>query len=260
MKKLYLLFVSAATFFSIYAAPKSFSVQTPNWSKVAICDTEGGINIRKSPSTSAPRYVSRCDDPYEYWITTEFWSSSSLKKNEHAVTFSGIAPIISEQNGWYELYGTGPNSDNGWVSAKYCEVEEPRALKPGQYNTSNFVWIKNNSDGGNYAIYCEYEEMDGYSTFYVGRESNGVIVCPYVFASNAHYEPNETPGAKIIHRNDDGEEWTMTAFTYGDKETTRNGFDLSKFSVKALESIIECAEEMEKPVYVYRMNGVYRHT
>lgn len=259
MKQLFSFLVSIATLLSVNAAPKSFTVQAPNWSKVAVCDTEGGINIRKSPSTSAPRYVSRCDDPEEYWNITNLWSSTPIKKNEQIITFNGTAPIVSEHNGWYELYGIGPQGENGWVSAKFCEVEQPRALKPGQNNTIDFVWLSSSAEGGNYAIYCKYEEMDGFSTFYIGRESNGILVCPYIYCSNANYDPNTTPGAKIIHRNDNGEEWTISTFTYGEKETTRMGFDLSKFSTKALESIVECAEKLDEPVYVYRMNGEYHH-
>ncbi|MDE6742151.1 MAG: hypothetical protein K2J58_07455 [Muribaculaceae bacterium] len=166
-----------------------------------------------------------------------------------------MAPIISEQNGWYELYGIGPNESNGWVSAQYCETIQPKPLRPGQYNTVDFVWLKNSgdADGGNYAIYCDYNDRYGTAVFYVGREINGILVCPYRICCQSEYKSDKTPGIYV----DNSGEVIHYYFTYGDNESTPLGFDLSKFSVKALESIVDAAEKADKPAYVYRMNGIY---
>lgn len=242
-----------SAFLYIIAAPKSFSVQAPKWTKLAVCETEG-VNIRKSPSTAAPRLVSK-PDPDEYWIPlreTSYWSAAKVKSNETVITFEGRAPILSETDGWYELEGIGPSPEvNGWVSSKYCDVVEPRPVVPGQYNTSDFTWIKNtaNSDGGKYAIYCAYNEMDGFCVFYVGREMNGFLICPYAIACHSLYDPKEECGIKK-------NEYAIE-FNYGEKESTGNGFDLSKVPAKAIDSIISAAEKMDNPVVIYRMNGVY---
>ena len=65
MKTALIAVAAAITALSCQAITFPFTVTAPTWDKVAECTAEGGVNVRKLPSTSAPNMVyneSKIDD------------------------------------------------------------------------------------------------------------------------------------------------------------------------------------------------------
>lgn len=189
----HLLFVAAGvTAMAAAAAEFPFEVAAPKFNKVAYTETEGGINIRQSPSATAPRmlYDEAKIDDYEIPLTVYgYWSSARPAGSVMAATFSGPEAVVSEKDGWLEIAGIGPKGVNGWVSAKYCKLEPLRPLE----SDDNLLLM--NIDGGRYGLYMSYSEMDDYAEFYVGRMVDGILVCPYVLVIDIVNRPDENGSA-----------------------------------------------------------------
>lgn len=250
MKRFFLIILLSLAVCHINAASLPFTVEPVKWSKLAKNNTDG-VNIRKAPSATAPRYVYQPNNEPTDEAGKSYWSAAKLRGNEYAVHFSGQAPVLSEVDGWYELKGIGPNGSNGWVSAKYCDVvnlkDVAQKVVPGQYNTPDFVWLKF-TDGSHYAICLDYNEMDGFCAFYVGREKDGFVVCPYVLFCNSLADNtcdliDEEYGCRLLYGYDQIMGWS--------------GFDIRKFPKEVFVKIISAAEPLDNPVVIYRDDGSY---
>lgn len=179
LKKVAVAAIAVLSASTAYAVVLPFDVDVPKWTMVAECYSEGGINIRQQPSTTAARTVydeNKVDDYDIPLCEYTYWSKSPARGSVSVYTFQGEAPIVSEKNGWLELYGIGPKHSNGWVSAKFCKK---RAIKPYTCYPDYFRTIEKN--GQTFGVDVECNEMDGTVTFYVGKLVNGFIVCPYAF-------------------------------------------------------------------------------
>ena len=254
MKRFFLIILLSLAVCLINAATLPFTVEPVKWTKLAKSNTDG-VNIRKAPSTTAPRYVYQPNNEPTDEEGKSYWSAAKLIGNEYAVHFEGKAPVVSEVDGWYELKGIGPDGSNGWVSAKYCDVvnlkDVAQKVVPGEYNTPDFVWIKLLSDESYYAVYSEYYEMDGYCAFYVGREIDGFVVCPYVLFCYSQSSADNV--CDLIDETGYG-----CRLSYGDNQNMgRFGFDIRKFPKEVFVKIIDAAKPMNDPVVIYRSDGSY---
>lgn len=173
----HLLFVAAGvTAMAAAAAEFPFEVVAPKFSKIAYTKAMGGINIRQFPSATAPRMLydeAKIEDFETPLSVCGYWSTERPAGTVKAGTFSGPEAVVSEKDGWLEISGIGANGVNGWVSAKYCEIEP---IKPLEAEGELLVM---DIDGAQYGIYMGYSEMDDYAECYVGRMVDGILVCPY---------------------------------------------------------------------------------
>lgn len=244
-----------ATLLAGYAAPPTFTVEAPAWHKLAMSKSDEGVNIRKSPSTTAPKLVYDENKIDNYQIPLQFfahWSSATkLGDGVYPLKLVELTPVVGEKNGWLELANVGPQmKENGWVSARYCDVVTPGSVFPGEYGTDNFMWLK--SDDGNYAIYCTYDEMDGYGAFYVGREIDGMMVFPYRLFCDSFYMDDDKKCDLYISLKGN-------KFVYTSAQTSDGmSFDLYKLPEAVRNSIVKRAEKIDRPLVVYRWNGDYR--
>lgn len=184
MRLFSIIALGAVCFGASAAVPSTFEVEAPAWNSLATSTTDGGINIRKSPSAMAPRMIydeSRIEDydvPLKYY---GYWSADRPRGTRHAVTFEGPDPVLEERDGWLKIQGIGPKGDNGWVSAKFCKVKKVAPIDPRSLpENSPMVMLTDSSDPANQYGLCVYaDEMNGMIDFYVGKLVNGMLVCPY---------------------------------------------------------------------------------
>ncbi len=257
MKKFFLIILLSLAVCHINAASLPFSVEPVKWTKLAKNNTDG-VNIRKSPSTTAARYVYN-PQPTDAADGEGYWSTAKLKGDEIVITFQGIAPVLSEVEGWNELKGIGPGGSNGWVNAKYCDLVNLKGrsqkVVPGEYNTPDLLWVRY-KDGDLYCIYYEYNEMDGFCAFYIGREIDGYVVCPYCVLCQSELSYENKCG--MIESDYGFEGSKHYRFLYGDSHSLNwMGFDLRKCTNEAIASIIIAASPMKDPVVIYRSDGSY---
>ena len=235
------------------AAPPTFNVSAPKWTKLAECTTDGGINIRKTPSTTAPRMVydeakiTDYDVPLAYY---GYWSTGKTGGTIQPVTFAGVGEVVGEQPGWLEINKLGPKEEsNGWVSAKYCRTFAPTPITfPSKPFVDNLVWLTapGNTADGVYAIFCTIDEMNSTAEFYFGRLVNGLIVCPYrLECMDITMNPDQKVG--IVR------ETNYYAFNYNDKVIDENyQVVMSKLPGDVLLDIIEKAQPApEAVIYCY---------
>lgn len=166
------------------AAQLPFDVEAPSWTMLAECTTEGGVNIRQQPSTTAARlvYDENNMDMEDWSADGAFWSKATPTGTIHPFTFDYSAPIIMEKNGWLQLYGIGPNGTSGWVSAKYCKKTPIKPFTGSDYDR----FIEHN--GQKYVITIEFNEMTREVKFYVGKMAKGFIVYPYSYTPKNGYD------------------------------------------------------------------------
>lgn len=241
-------FAIIAMSITAFAAPPQFEVQSPTWTKIAISTNPDGINIRKSPSTSAPKLVYDENKIEDYDVPLAclgFWSSAPARGSVHAIPFNGPAPIVRESNGWYEIEGIGANcSGSGWVSAKLCKAIEPAPItRQSKENSPWFVWLPDNGNG-TYAIQLDYNEMDGCATFYVGRLKDGKIICPYMLHC-FYAEPGDMPQ---IRQEGEGFILSFKPDYYNEDEYT---LDLRRFSNNLLNQIVKLSTKLPDDHVIY---------
>lgn len=267
MKTTLIAVAAAITALSCQAITFPFTVTAPTWNKVAECTTEGGVNVRKLPSTTAPKMVyneSKIEDYDTPVIYYAYWGTKTGGPVQ-AITFSDFAPVVSEKPGWIELYKVGPKAEsNGWVSSKFCKVSEITPIQPDSPNRHNFMFLNTPGVEGTYGIYFTYDEMNSLATFYIGRLENGKIVCPYSFDceyGENTYEDNAKPS---LLKNEYGfyslisTKQSMSDFR--PSPTSEDSYpvtDIRKFPSNFLNTAIKQAEPLKKPATVYMFDGGY---
>ncbi len=230
-----------------------FSVNAPDFKGIAVCTANDGVNIRKSPSATAPRLIYDESKIEEYDVPAAFygfWSTAPLKKFQSAIKFYGPNLIVKEQNGWLEAWKVGPkNEQNGWVSAKYCKMVPLKPLTPDTYSdNARFIWLNGvNGDQGLYALIMDYNEMDTYASFYVGRVANGVVCCPYsLYEVNCQFEDSANSKCRIEKT---GYNYTL----YFNANQTSDGFwelQLNLIPVDVLQEIIQLTTPGDDYIWV----------
>lgn len=172
----------------------SATCQTPElFNKIAVCTSQDGINIRKSPSTSSPKAVYKWNDIDDYQVpicTFTYWATSTPSKNiGDADKFIGCGVIVNEQGDWLEIKGIGPQSSNGWVSAKYCNVVTPSPIDE-TYLKQNPNIYSYRKGGKVHIVYMDSNEMDACVTFYIGNLIDGKLYCTQqLFVPQLYIEP-----------------------------------------------------------------------
>lgn len=238
LKKVAVAAIAVMSASTAYAVVLPFDVEVPKLTMVAECYSEDGINIRQQPSTTAARMVydgnkvDLLDIPFCMCAEHAYWSKAPARGSIAVHTFQGKAPIVSEKNGWLELYGIGPKYGNGWVSAKYCKK---RAIKP--YNLENFRVIEKN--GQKFAVVMEITEMLLTLKFYVGKYVNGYLVCPYVYEVSRY---NHSENGKIYFDDD------CLYFPPTDDESIPN---TSEYPQDAIDYIIRKATPLSTPKILF---------
>lgn len=263
MKKTILALAVALSSLGCAAVTFPFNVTAPTWNEVAECTTEGGVNIRKAPSTTAPKLVyneAKIEDfetPLKYLA---YWGSRT-GGNIHAVTFNGIAPVVSIKDGWIELLKEGPkNESNAWVSSKYCKVTEITPIRASSNPASPQVLFFNIEENV-YAIYLETDEMNGEATFYIGKVADGKIVCPYAYTCEYYDCVSNESDSPSISKNQFGsycyyatkKGQTEIIGEYGEYYTP----NISKLPAETLDFVIKQAKPLDSTTIIYLYDGKY---
>ncbi len=227
----------------------NFEVEAPNWKKVATTSSDKGINIRKTPSASAPRplvdemKITNYQVPVKYFAD---WSTAAPKGNVYAMMFEPgqYAPILKEQTGWYQLKGIGAKGDPGWVSAQYCKTYDLQPLTKEDLTSLNFKVYSNNS--GVYVLSIEYDEMDGGAALSIGKLVNGILVTPYL----VNMDVNVGTDWKVM-KGADG-----FVLQVAKKDCDEYGApDMSKIPMSVLEDVISKKQKLNYPGYLCKANG-----
>lgn len=240
----------------------------PSWTKAAQCITSVGVNIRKTPSTSAPKLVYNENSLMDFdvpLVYSAYWGSKTGGAIQ-AVTFEGVAPVVSEQTGWIQLLNEGPKrKSNAWVSSKYCKVSEITPIKPaGNPRSFNFMIIDTPSNvEGTYGIYMNLQDMDGECVFLIGRLADGKMVCPYEYRCGYVVDASDLGFTTPFTKNEEGgymrftptkECMTMVMGEYGEYEAV----DINKLPADMINLIVKLAKPIEgSPAIVYSYNGDY---
>lgn len=269
MRKTFLALTAIVSALGCSAATLPFNVKAPAWTKIAVCETEGGVNIRQRPSATAPKLVYNeakiedYDTPviyYGYWGTK---SGGSIIP----ITFDDVAPIVSEQSGWLELLDKGPRKEsNGWVSSKYCKVVEPTPISATEKTLYPSLMFLNTDSSveGQYAVLLTIDEMNSEATFYVGRLVEGKIVCPYAFDCVLIYDYDNNTAPTGFKKNEYGvDEFVLTkqGLSYVKTEWgEQDSPDLSKFTPQMIDFVIKQAKPLETWGVIYLYDGGYYNT
>lgn len=251
MKKLILASAVAITFSASAQVDNNAPVPAPKYSKIVICNAQDGVNIRKSPSTTAPRLVydeNKIQDfetPLNY---SSYWSSGRIGGTVYAITFNSNAPLVSTADGWYEIAEVGPATpsetfSNGWVSAKYCSLSdiEPITPKVMEENTCSLRTF----DNGNWTVYFSYNAMEGIYDISIGKIVDGQLVCPYNM-----YAATEEPidGPSTIKKGSDGQYVIYPNKSEIDEE---QGLVLAKAKESFLMELMKCVEKTPSAAVIY---------
>ncbi len=248
MKRSVIVIMSIIVCVCMNGAPDNFTVKAPSWTKVAW--GEDAV-IYKTPSDRAPKLVYNWEEMlYNNPYTTSKWTTARLTDGEDYLTLYRIPrPVISEKDGWYEIPDVnfdGARSENGWVKASSCASSNLTPVYPGRYNRYDFQWVDSpgNPAKGNYAMYVDHDSRGG-GVIYVGREINGVVVCPYYLDYTFHYSDG-----------DDG-----IVFDFGDFKITLKYDqcsgdcpDLTTIPYDTKKLFFSKAKETSQPIVVYLGN------
>ncbi|MCH5246140.1 MAG: hypothetical protein J1E84_06735 [Muribaculaceae bacterium] len=235
-----------------FAAPPVFNVKTPNWSKIAI-STTNGLNVRKSPSTTAPRLMYDEMNIEAYDLPVIYSAKWVAKPTRYmvAITFDSPMPIVSEKDGWFEVLNCGPSyKENGWISGKFAKAVDYQPMSVSNNPNSRYAWI-DRGDDGTYMIDLEFDEMNGEATFHVGRLVNGVVVSPYVlYCPFVNYDNTKKPSLGRVN----GE----YEFTYN-KTVSSDDYEYdplaSKLSKELLDEVIKNAVPADIDRIYFMYNG-----
>ncbi len=239
--------------FMLATAQIPFEVQTPSWKYLANPTSESGINIRKSPSATAPRMLydeSKITDFHTPLIYYAYWSTAAPKGSIFPIQMSSYeyAPIIGEQNGWYELEGVGVKGTNGWVSAKLCNKVTPQPVTPDDINDDYYRIIESGNE--TYVFFMYVNEMDQDVSFELGKLANGYIIWPYQLY--AYYETGTTTSLKK-----DGS--GNFSFLYTKQHSDEFGSPILKgIPDKLITDIITKMTKKDKPTVTCKINGEMR--
>lgn len=249
MKRILSLSILAVSMTCVAQVPADFNVAPPKYSKMVTCTTDGGVNIRKAPSTTAPRALYN-ENKIEYFDVPiacyTYWSTGKTGGSIYADKFSGTQPFVSESNDWYEVANIGPVDKNGyftngWVSAKFCTVKDITPITPALISEKKFP-IRSIGEG-NLMVYYFDDFLNGEYRFYVGRLVDGQLVCPYAAITSIDYTAEPSSIKK--------DEYNTLTFYCNNNERDEEGPVFDKFKESLFRSALSKAEKLGRPVTVY---------
>lgn len=249
----------------VQAVSFPFSVNKPDVRMIV----SNGVNIRKTPSATAPKLVYNVNDENLDFgadpIDVSFWSAGSAKRNIEAVQFTGPGIVIGEKDDWYQIRGYGAEGQgNGWVNAKYCKPFTPQKLvypnELSEDESFRFLWLTQfpGTEPGEYAMYYDYSYNDlSLVCFYIGKVVDGMLVCPYSFGTleapvlvgpedNVAVAKVITPDHSLMHY------WEIR---YNTDYMDSWSLNLSKLPRQIIEQIVENAKPLDKEVVFYLKDG-----
>lgn len=237
---------------------RTFDVAPRTWGSVVFSKSEEGINIRKTPSKTAPRlmYDESSITNFQAPLNTYgYWSTAAQTNDRYPVSFTrGLE--VGSQSGWIEILGAGPKGQsNGWVSGSLCEVLSPGIISnPTQLWQQTLRWLPVNPKDkeGEYAIYGTYDVMDQYAEFLVGKLSDGVIVAPYGLVVSAYCDNGHKPG---LFKNPEGEYVLYFDSSMNCGDSMEPDLDMSKVTEAILTDIANKAMELPNPAYIFTIKG-----
>lgn len=272
MKRICIAMATVLTALGSQAVTLPFNTPAaPSWTRVAQCTTSGGVNIRKSPSTTAPKLVYNENSLMDYetpLVYSAYWGSKTGGPIQ-AVTFEGVAPVVSEQPGWIQLLNEGPKrKSNAWVSSKYCKVSEITPIEPeGNPRSCNFMILDTPAGvDGTYGIYMRIFDMDGEVAFLIGRLTDGKMVCPYEYRCEYVMDASELGFTTSFSKSEDGslrftplqDCMTMVNGEYGEYGEYE-AVDINKLPADMINLIVRKAKPLEgSPAIVFGYNNDYQ--
>lgn len=150
---------------------EGLDIRMPKIGKIIVLDADG-VNLRKSPSITAPKLMGEETDLDDY--EEVFWSNQ--RKGGKSITFMKDTPLIvlCETEEWYGV----PHMDRFsnhivYVSKKFAKEIQPQPVTPEFLQSQNeFVVTK-----GRYRGYLAVGVPDGDVRYSFGRIVNGMAVC-----------------------------------------------------------------------------------
>ena len=164
---------------------EKFRAKAPSFDKV-VRVTSNGVNIRKQPSTQAPRLF-RLYDLTEECLDCPpevTWANKiSPNKGEAATAYQEeVYPLLGESGDWYEIYidvyaGT-PLNTSAYINKKFCKIEATKPLALSAPECLTFAMVKSGKYAG-LCVMCTIDEMEGNCLLQLGKYSEGMLLFPY---------------------------------------------------------------------------------
>ena len=162
-----------------------FEAAAPQWGKAAVAE-EAGATMYQTAVASSPTLVFDFFNADEYEPTTFLpsWSNTVSRAHAEPRPLKGAAPVIAEKAGWVEVDYVPEVEGKGysykvWVPAKSVTVQTLSPLPAGDASLRIF-------DEGDLAGYGLYRRTgENGAELFLGRVSDGKLVCPYILDSEA---------------------------------------------------------------------------
>lgn len=251
MKRILSLSILALSMTCVAQVPADFNVAPPKYTKMVRCNADDGVNVRKFPSATAPRalYDENKIEYFDFPVAVySFWSTGKTGGSIHAAKFTGVKPMISESNGWYEVPEVGPVGKDGmitsgWVSGQYCTAFDIIPITPSLISAKNLSL--QSADDGKLMVYYSSDDMNSEYSFYVGKLVNGQLVCPYMWQCGSI---EETTGPSCVRKNEYG---SFSIYCNANEKDEWGNLDLRKIKGTLIKDVLAKAEKLENPVTVY---------
>lgn len=241
MKK---LLIALVTFLCLGFAAKS---QNPSKAEV-ISQLKGvasfktdGVNLRQSPSTSAPYLIYMGDDDEEDFNPDAVLWSSELGKMRIGNQYVYPDHVKIQGNEWVRLGYLGSQSDwvklfynpcEVWTMKKFVSIDPLVPVTPsmtyGNAAQINGFYLAGTEKGAT-AIYYEAPGMDTAEGIFIGTYLDNCVLFDYFVPCTLNFESSE-PGMSIS-KPDDGGYRTMN---FGKILSEKDNYGNVEFNVKAL--------------------------
>lgn len=152
-------------------------IRMPKIGKIIVLDADG-VNLRKSPSITAPKLMGEEDDMGEY--NDVFWSNQ--RKGGESITFMKDNPlmVLYETEDWYGVpYMNRYQHHIVYVSKKFAKEIQPQPVTPEFLQSQNEFVVTKGRYHGYFAVNVTDE---GDLQYCFGRIVNGMAVCNHTVA------------------------------------------------------------------------------
>ena len=159
----------------------SLDIKVPQIGRMCIV-TGSEINIRKSPSTTAPKLMTTCYDDTD--DCTVIWSNQKGRRgytSPYTAYQNQVMPILDETPEWFKVMAADNYAIPGYISKKFSKECEVSPITPEMLNLyDSYDYDEMQRPGvikGKYAGYavidCNGFETEGYT---VGRIIDGYLI------------------------------------------------------------------------------------